>query len=484
MMRFSPPTEITSEPTPELVLNYDASCLPPLTPPETIIESGNGENVNWVTTPPLEGEFTLLIEDNEGGESEPEEIFEERMLFFQPGQSSGTTMLNMYSARPVTSGDADIQQLTTGKNVYEAALSPDGRYIALIADDFMLAGERHIFVMRSDGSDIHRITETDGDYFGIGWMPEDDDSQHITYSLGMDNTTYWIGRTGIITSTTIHTPILVDGQPMNGTNPKWNPYQEVIYWSSLTGYVYKATWQDATIFDLIGAGTINIDPISIGFYDWANQWSDVIVGEQQFGRITNLYRYRDDAPEPEPDEIELNRNINHVMTVPETRFLVVSVDETSFDSYVQRVELTPTGYILGTSWYHGSGSTGLYAPHLSPDGSQIHAVNCSWLFVNVIYDTYCYESYLYADEQPTQIFAGTPIDHFPVREWDIFRLPVITNNEPTEIVCIAPSTVRREGFRVRSTPTTVDENGYPTTDNVIFNVPPETNVGVIYIYEY
>ncbi len=60
MMRFSPPTQITPEPAPEIVMNYDASCLPPLTPPETIIESGNGENENWVTTPPLEGEFLEL----------------------------------------------------------------------------------------------------------------------------------------------------------------------------------------------------------------------------------------------------------------------------------------------------------------------------------------------------------------------------------------------------------------------------------------
>ncbi len=61
MMRFSPPTEITPEPTPEIVMNYDASCLPDVTPPETIIESGNGENVNLVTIPPLEGEFELSI---------------------------------------------------------------------------------------------------------------------------------------------------------------------------------------------------------------------------------------------------------------------------------------------------------------------------------------------------------------------------------------------------------------------------------------
>ncbi len=62
MMRFSPPTEITPESTPELVLNYDASCLPNVTPPETIIESGNGENVNLVTIPPLEGEFEVNSE--------------------------------------------------------------------------------------------------------------------------------------------------------------------------------------------------------------------------------------------------------------------------------------------------------------------------------------------------------------------------------------------------------------------------------------
>ena len=60
MMRFSPPTEITPEPTPEFVLNYDASCLPSVTAPENIIESGNGESLNLVTIPPLEGEFSLL----------------------------------------------------------------------------------------------------------------------------------------------------------------------------------------------------------------------------------------------------------------------------------------------------------------------------------------------------------------------------------------------------------------------------------------
>ena len=60
MMRFSPPTEITPEPTPEFVLNYDASCLPSVTAPENIIESGNGESLNLVTIPPLEGEFIEL----------------------------------------------------------------------------------------------------------------------------------------------------------------------------------------------------------------------------------------------------------------------------------------------------------------------------------------------------------------------------------------------------------------------------------------
>ncbi len=59
-MRFSPPTEITPEPTPEFVLNYDASCLPNVTPPETIIESGNGESLNLLSVPPLEGEFIEL----------------------------------------------------------------------------------------------------------------------------------------------------------------------------------------------------------------------------------------------------------------------------------------------------------------------------------------------------------------------------------------------------------------------------------------
>lgn len=284
--------------------------------------------------------------------------------------------------------------------------------------------------MRSDGSVIHRITETDGDYFGIGWMPEDDDSQHITYSLGMNNTTYWIERTGTITNTTVHTPILVDEQPMNGTNPKWNPFGQMIYLSQLDGRVYRANWF-TTPFELSDNEAVSPEYMLIKFYDWANQWGDIILGEVDIvnGVIVNLYRYRDGLSENGLSEIELNRSISHVMTAPDTPFLVASVYETSFDSYVQLIELTSTDYILGTPWYHGSGSTGLYAPHLSPDGSQIHAVNCSWLFSNVLYDTYCYESYLYVDEQPTQIFAGTPIDHFPVREWDIFRLPSPSNSD-------------------------------------------------------
>ena len=55
--------------------------------------------------------------------------------------------------------------------------------------------------------------------------------------------------------------------------------------------------------------------------------------------------------------------------------------------------------------------------------------------------------------------------------------------EPTEIVCIAPSTVNPGGFRVRSSPTTKDANGNPTTDNIVFNVDPRTNIGVIYILQ-
>ena len=64
MLLFSPPTEITPEPAPEIVMNYDESCLSDLVmvdnDPETTPEPGEGESLNLVIIPPLEGEFSLL----------------------------------------------------------------------------------------------------------------------------------------------------------------------------------------------------------------------------------------------------------------------------------------------------------------------------------------------------------------------------------------------------------------------------------------
>jgi len=80
MMRFSPPTEITPEPTPEFVLNYDASCLPmpiPQSTPTPTPTSPQNEDESGLlfTIPPLEGEFELSIitpiENNLSALSEP-----------------------------------------------------------------------------------------------------------------------------------------------------------------------------------------------------------------------------------------------------------------------------------------------------------------------------------------------------------------------------------------------------------------------------
>ncbi|MDX2074832.1 MAG: hypothetical protein SFZ02_00250 [bacterium] len=65
MIQFSPLTEITPEPAPEIVMNYDTSCLPSVDPTPTPppLEGGMG----LITIPPLEGEIGLLdtpIESN------------------------------------------------------------------------------------------------------------------------------------------------------------------------------------------------------------------------------------------------------------------------------------------------------------------------------------------------------------------------------------------------------------------------------------
>ncbi|MDX2075517.1 MAG: WD40 repeat domain-containing protein [bacterium] len=61
MMQFSPLTELTPEPAPEIVMNYDTSCLPPIsipvpTPTPPPLEGGIG----LITIPPIESEFITL----------------------------------------------------------------------------------------------------------------------------------------------------------------------------------------------------------------------------------------------------------------------------------------------------------------------------------------------------------------------------------------------------------------------------------------
>jgi hypothetical protein len=63
MMLFSPPTEITPEPSPSLVMNYDASCLPPAIPIPEPIPVPPADEFEWVVQiPPMEGELELLID--------------------------------------------------------------------------------------------------------------------------------------------------------------------------------------------------------------------------------------------------------------------------------------------------------------------------------------------------------------------------------------------------------------------------------------
>jgi len=65
MMLFSPPTEITPDPAPEIVMNYDLSCLPPAIPPTpTPTPPPQNEGESLIQIPPMEGELELLIENN------------------------------------------------------------------------------------------------------------------------------------------------------------------------------------------------------------------------------------------------------------------------------------------------------------------------------------------------------------------------------------------------------------------------------------
>jgi len=64
MMLFSPPTEITPEPSPSLAMNYDTSCLPPAIPQPTPTppSQNEGESGLLIQIPPMEGELELFLD--------------------------------------------------------------------------------------------------------------------------------------------------------------------------------------------------------------------------------------------------------------------------------------------------------------------------------------------------------------------------------------------------------------------------------------
>jgi len=55
MMRFSPVAETTPEPAPELVMAYDASCLPEPLPPAPPPDAGDGGEMQFFVIPPMDG---------------------------------------------------------------------------------------------------------------------------------------------------------------------------------------------------------------------------------------------------------------------------------------------------------------------------------------------------------------------------------------------------------------------------------------------
>ncbi len=76
---------------------------------------------------------------------------------------------------------------------FSPAWSPDGKFIALVSDKSRSAknrslGSNNIYMMKRDGTDLHRLTENlDGDYFPA-WSP---DGQHLVYvakNLQLDQT--------------------------------------------------------------------------------------------------------------------------------------------------------------------------------------------------------------------------------------------------------------------------------------------------------
>jgi len=459
MMRFTPLIETTPEPAPEVILTYDTSCLPPAIPtpePTPTPPQDENEGLSLITIPPLEGEF-LELEIGELNEpeqpEEPEERFEERMLIFAAGG------LPLYSAKP---DGSDVQLLTPNRPINEAVLSPDGRYIVFTSNN-------HIYIMRSNGDDMQPITTESNAYWGIGWMPEWDDSQHIIYSIGATNTTYWVHRDATLALETEHTELIEEG-----VNPKWNERNQLVIYSS-NAQLYRGTW-DSNLWELSDIQAISPAHIIVDFYDWARDWQDIVFTEVDYlGTVLELWWYHDD----ELHAIDLERPIraSSVMSAPDSNAIVFSplFDNQyyiNFDDGVQRLRLIGTGYVVDVTIEPSFFFNRYYRPYLSPDGSKIHYIGCYYLYGLGDYAK-CYGSYMYEDGISSRIFENQAVDHFPVSQWDIFRLPVVSA-PVLDIVCIGQSSVNFV-INIRSLP---DRDSASVEENFAIGSP----VGIIKVH--
>ncbi|RKT88665.1 conserved repeat domain-containing protein [Saccharopolyspora antimicrobica] len=191
--------------------------------------------------------------------------------------------------------DGHVQRLTRGRDAANPELSPDGRWVAF---DSASSGQRDVWLVRTDGSEAHRLTSTPGDEVNPTFSP---DGTRIAYAANSS------GRWQI------HARPAGGGAERqltaepNGaaTQPAWNPVDEdrIAYTFAVNG--------EQTVRVLRGTGTGTPLPVQAREPRWMPDGQGLLFlsPRSRSGAADGIDRvYLADADSPNPPRLLLEED--------------------------------------------------------------------------------------------------------------------------------------------------------------------------------